>query len=145
MAQAMACSTMQMLCVVEPRHAAVLLRAGAAPLLVAFVRNSGADECVRGNAAGVLASLAQLRDCQVGCKSQGLCRSSRGLLGQQLHVRQCCCWWRLWGKPGNSVCLGECCWLGSAAEIVGCAAKLRAANLFMHGLFGRLLAPAGDI
>ena len=82
MAQAMACSTMQMLCVVEPRHAAVLLRAGAAPMLVAFVQDSGADQCVRGNAAGVLASLAQLRDCQVGCKSKGLCRSSCGLLGQ---------------------------------------------------------------
>ncbi len=81
MAQAMACSTMQMLCVVEPRHAAVLLRAGAAPMLVAFVHDSGADQCVRGNAAGVLASLAQLRDCQVGCKSKGLCRSSCGLLG----------------------------------------------------------------
>ena len=73
MAQAMACSTMQMLCVVEPRHAAVLLRAGAAPLLVAFVRGSEADECVRGNAAGVLADLAQLRDCQVGCNLAGAC------------------------------------------------------------------------
>ena len=72
MAQAMACSTVQMLCVVEPRHAAVLVRAGVAPLLVAFVRDSGADECVRGNAAGVLASLAQLRDCQVGYTYMGL-------------------------------------------------------------------------
>ena len=83
MAQAMACSTMQMLCVVEPRHAAVLLRAGAAPLLVASVRGSAVDECVRGNAAGVLASLAQLRDCQVGCKVAGACADRLvDLLGQ---------------------------------------------------------------
>ena len=84
MAQAMACSRMQMLCKVEPRHAAVLLRAGAAPLLVASVRGSGVDEFVRGNAAAMLASLARLRDCQVGCTSMGLYRLCCRWLGQEL-------------------------------------------------------------